>query len=144
MDQSNVAGGRNSFRRAQRSGTRAIAVRRSVPVLTSNESGSEAVLRRESLSGRITSLVLTKREVRRRVEEMVERAAGEYLETYEKPIRANPGMKLTEIVKSGDPMALWFTYALIAETKTLKGLTVVLIILTAVLALLTLRLAALL
>ena len=88
-------------------------------------------------------MVLTKREVRRRVEEMVERAAGEYLETYEKPIRANPGMKLTEIVKSGDPMALWFTYALIAETKTLKGLTVVLIVLTAVLAGLTLRLALL-
>ena len=88
-------------------------------------------------------MVLTKREVRRRVEEMVERAAGEYLDTYEKPIQANPGMKLTEIVKSGDPMALWFTYALIAETKTLKGLTVVLIALTAVLALLTLRLALL-
>ena len=79
-----------------------------------------------------------------RVQEVSKKATLSYLETYEKPIRANPGMKLTEIVKSGEPMALWFTYALIAETKTLKGLTVVLIILTAVLALLTLRLAALL
>lgn len=84
------------------------------------------------------NLVRTERQTRRRVEELVEQASGELLETYGKQIDANPDMKLTEIVRPGDPMALWFTHALIAETGTLKSLTYVLIGLTAVLALLTL------
>ena len=90
----------------------------------------------------------TKSETSRRIEEFVKRAAEEYVATYGPQIDANPKMKLTEVVKSGDPMALWFTYVQIeetetlnAETKTLKRLTVVLIVLTAVLIGLTAVLA---
>jgi hypothetical protein len=78
---------------------------------------------------------------RRRVEGAVEKAAEEMLDTYGPQIQANPNMRLTEIVKPADPMALWFTYSLIGETKTLKRLTIVLIGLTVVLAILTYRLA---
>jgi hypothetical protein len=80
------------------------------------------------------------RETRRKVGELVEQASGELLERYRKPIEANPEKKLIEVVNPTDPMALWFTHALIAETKTLKTLTYVLIGLTAVLAALTFRL----
>ncbi len=73
---------------------------------------------------------------------MVEQAAGEWLGKYEEPFRANPGMELIEIVRS-DVMALWFTHGLIIETRRLRWLTIVLIVLTAVLAILTTELVLL-
>ena len=80
------------------------------------------------------------REAKRKIEKAVEQAAGELVDRYHEPIRANPGLKLIEIINPGDPMALWFTYGLIVESRRLRWLTVVLVIITAVLAYLTLRL----
>ncbi len=82
----------------------------------------------------------SKRVTTRRVEKAVEQAVWEWLDKLVPAIEANPGMKLIDIVHS-EPMSLWFTYALILETKRLKWLTVVLAVLTAALVVLTLRLA---
>ena len=81
--------------------------------------GPEAVLHREAYG---EENVLGANEARSQggIEEAVERASGELLERYRKPIEANPGMKLIDIVSLRHPLALWFTYPLIAETKTLE------------------------
>ncbi len=67
-------------------------------------------------------------------------AASEWLDKYEEPFRANPGMRVVDIVRQ-DVLALWFTYGLLNESRRLRYLTIVLVVLTAVLAILTLRLA---
>jgi len=81
------------------------------------------------------------RETRREIEKSVERAARELFDRYRQPIEANPGRKLIEIVNPSDPMALWFAYGIIVESRRLRWLTVVLVVLTAILAYLTFRLA---
>ena len=84
---------------------------------------------------------LKERRARREIEKAVERAAGELLERYRQPIEANPDKKVIEIINPNDPMALWFTYGLIVESRRLRWLTVALVLLTVVLAYLTFRLA---
>jgi hypothetical protein len=76
----------------------------------------------------------------KRAEKAVERAVMEWLDKLTPAIEANPGMKLIDIVHN-EPLSLWFTYALIVETKRLKWLTVVLAILTAALVGHAIRLA---
>jgi hypothetical protein len=83
-----------------------------------------------------SSMKAAERQTRRRIEVAVEKAAGEWLNKLEEPIQANPTMRLVDWV-SAQAMSLFFTYALIGETRRLRWLTVVLILLTAVLALLT-------
>ncbi len=70
-----------------------------------------------------------RRLARREIENQVEQAADEFL------FELKPGEQ-----PAPDPS--WFTYVLILESRRLKWLTVVLIILTAILAILTFRLAA--
>ncbi len=77
---------------------------------------------------------------RREIEAAVEQAAREELIGYRERRKANPTLRVADLVRS-EPMALWFTYALIGETRRLRWLTIVLIALTAVLAVLTARLA---
>src|SRR2546426_4901784 len=74
------------------------------------------------------------RATRRKIESIVEQVAGEFLDHYKEAIGANPSMKFIDIVQSEVPLSLWFAYGLIVETRRLRWLTVVLIILTAVLA----------
>jgi hypothetical protein len=73
---------------------------------------------------------------------LTRQAATEWLEKEEDAIRANPGMKLVDVVPP-EALSRWFSFALIAETKRLRWLTIVLVILTAVLAILAFRLALL-
>ncbi len=73
-------------------------------------------------------------------EEAVEQAALEWIDKTSAGREANPNMKLIDIVPP-EAFSLCFTYVLIRETKRVAWLTVVLIVLTAVLAILTLRLA---
>lgn len=69
-----------------------------------------------------------RRAARREIENQVEQAADEFL------FELKPGER-------PEPDPSWFAYVLILETRRLKWLTVVLIILTAILAILTFRLA---
>ncbi len=80
------------------------------------------------------------RETRRKIEDMVERVAKEWYAVEEPRIASDPNMDVKAFVNSG-VMPLWSSYSLIVEAKRLRWLTVVLILLTAVLASLTLRLA---
>src|SRR2546426_11063454 len=74
------------------------------------------------------------------IERAVSQAARELL-TKIVPMRtANPGMNLIDMV-SIEALSLWFTYAVIMESKAVKRLTVALAILTAVLIVLTAKLA---
>ena len=73
-------------------------------------------------------------------EEAVEQAAFEWIDKTAGGREANPNMRLIDLVPP-EALSLWFTYVLIRETKRVGRLTLVLIILTAVLAVLTLRLA---
>lgn len=82
----------------------------------------------------------TERETRRRIKAAVEQTAHEWAGQTDPARAANPDMKLMEIVPDS-VQRLWTTYVLIMETEKLKWLTVVLTVLTAILAALTLRLA---
>ena len=87
-------------------------------------------------------MVGNNREKRNRIERHVEQMAFEWLDKYDGAFAANPGIKTIDILQP-EPKSLWFQYALISETRRLRWLTVVLIVLTAVLAILTTELVLL-
>ncbi len=78
------------------------------------------------------------RQERDMIDQAVAQMAREWLWRVEPARNANPNRRLIEL--AANAQFPWFTSALISETKAIKKLTIVLIAVTTVLALLTLRL----